>query len=589
MATATPKEAPKFNMFERFIGAVSPAYALERVKAKEGLKLFGWDGANPEGKRGSSGGLYHNASPETAMMHRDRINLIWEARDLERNFPIIAGALDRIAQYVCHRLEYKAGTGDNKTNREYEAYFHDWCGRADITGRLRLVNLCQLAIRSLMRDGDVGFIMTKRNGELRLQPIEADRIGNPLHKVPSDREMGGVHIGNDGNPVEYEIFSRTNTNQYTLDHNEKADNFIHFFKPIRFDQYRGVSPLGPVLAHCRDAYELIALEKTACKFQSAYSGFKKIKDPNSGSAQAAWDAPATATSPATLEIMPGRIQSITDAEEIVFSPGAQRPSGAFMQFHEVLIRLIALGLNFPFGFLWDMGSFGGTSSRIELKQAERRIQDLQQLLVEVILNRVKDQVLSNGIANKTIPPHPKWREGRFTFGAWLTADVGYQTTADMQLIQYGLKSRHQWGQENDYDFESTQDDLYSELEHQRDLSAERKIPMELLPGGNPMATAILAAAEQSKQSLAQLEQEQAASMPQEPPPPPGLIGSVGDKGVKLLLDINQQVADGVLPRDYAIQQVCAAFGIVTQQAEALVPNAPSKADLKAKTKTESSK
>jgi capsid protein len=582
MATATEKPGPKVNFLERAIGAVAPSWALGRAKANQELiKYFNYDGANPGTARGNSGGLYRNASPETAAMTRDRINLIWEARDMERNFPIVAGLLDRIAQYACHRLEYKAMTGDPKTNVEYERYFHDWCSRADISGRLRLKNLCQLAVRSYFRDGDMGFIMTKRNNELRLQPIEADRIGNPLHKVPSEREMGGVIIGNDGQPLEYEIWNRSNTNQYSKDHNESADNFIHFWRPIRFDQYRGVSPLAPVIPHCRDAYELIALEKAACKLQSSYTVFKHLKDPNSNSAQAAWDQKPTINSPANTEIVGGKIQTVTDAEDITFAPAQTRPSGAFMQFHETIVRLIALGVNFPFGFCWNMGDFGGTSSRIELKQAERRIQDIQQMLVEIILNRVRDQVISMGIANKAIPAHAKWREGRFTFGAWLTADVGYQTNADLQLIQLGLKSKHQWGQENDNDFETVQDELYSEIEYQRNLSAEKMIPMELLPGGNPMATALLSAAEQSRESLATLEAQQ-QQMNAPPPPPPGLIGSVGDKGVKTLLDLNQQVADGVLPRQAAVQQVMAIFGTTEQQAEVLVPPAPSKKDLKSK-------
>jgi len=560
-------KTPKPNFLERAIGAVAPTWALQRASAKDKLRLFGYDGANPDALRGNQGGPSKNGSPESPMMTRDRERLIWEARGLERNSPVFAGVLSRIAQYICFRLEYKANTGDREIDTQYEDFFHDWCGRADITGRHRLKTLCQLAIRSMVRDGDFGFIVTKEGGEIRLQQIEADRIGNTKDGQNSGSRQGGVIIDEKGKPTAFRIYKRTTSNQYEFESEVAADDFIHLFSPTRADQYRGISALAPVIPDGQDAHELIGFEKQACKYQSSFSGFKMLKDPNSGAGPTGWDQQATSTTPASTEIIPGRIQTITDAESIEFAPGAQRPSGAFMQFHEVLIRRIAMGLNWPFGFLWDMSSLGGATSRIEVMQAQRRIQEFQDLLVDKVLDRVKNLVFANAIAARKLPATKNWKSGRFSFGAWLTADVGYQTNSDVMLIQAGLKSRHQWGTENGYDFDETNGDIFGEIGEQQKLAANANIPLELIPGQNPMASQLLAAMEQSKKNPSSL-------MPQEPPPPPGMIGQLGDKGIKPLLEINTQVAQGILPRDAAVMQVATIYGITPEEANVMVPPAP---------------
>lgn len=562
--------AAKPNFLERAWAYVAPVTALERAKAKSALTMFGYDAANPDTLRGGSGGPSKNGSPESAMMNRDRERLIWDARDLERNSPVFSGILSRISQYICHRLEYKADTGDKEIDDQYEEYFHQWCGRADITGRHRLKELCKLAIRSMVRDGDIGFVISKRGGDIKLQAIEADRIGNGSKEgMNTPKKQGGFVLDDDGKPVKVRIYKRTVTNQYEFDYEEDMDNFIHLFMPSRVDQYRGISALAPVLADGRDAHELIGFEKQACKFQSAIAGFQVMKDPASTTGAGGWDTPASNGAPAMLEVVPGQIRRVSEDSNIVFPPGAQRPSGAFMQFHEVLIRRIANGLNWPFGFLWDMSGLGGATSRIEVMQAQRRIQELQEILVETMLDRVKNLAIAHAIASNQLPATKNWKRGRFTFGAWLTADVGYQTQSDMMLIQMGMKSRHQWGAENDCDFDSTTDDVLGELKHFQKKAAEYNIPMELIPGQNPMASPLLAAMQQSKKPASAL-------MPQEPPPPPGLLGQVGDKGIKPLLEINTQVAQGILPRDTAIIQVSAIFGITPEEADIMVSRAPVK-------------
>lgn len=563
---------PKPNFLERAIASVSPKYALERAVAKDRLRLFGYDAANPGTLRSFSGGPSKNGSPETARMNRDRELLMWDARDLERNHAIIFGILDRIPQYVCHRLEYRANTGNKTLNRAYEDYFHNWCESADVSGRHRFRTLVELALRSTLRDGDVGMIIVRDNGHVRLQPIEADRIGNSQDGQNTEFRVGGVVLDQNqsGRPVGYRIYKRTPTNQYTFESEVPADNFIHIFRPTRLDQYRGISALAPVLDHARDSRELMGFEKQAAKWQASFGGFIKTQNPRDNSVDVQWDTPASAATqtPASMEVVASKIQRLGPNEDVVFADPPTRPSGAFLAFHETLIRLIAMGINMPYGFVYNMADLGGATARIDVKQAERGIQRWQTLLEDTILNRVKNLVIAVGISRGELPATAKWRNGEWSYGAYITADVGYQTQADVQLVQLGLKSARRFASENGLDRSNTIEDIYDDIAEQRDRSAGTHIPMELFPGANPQASMLLAAMNESRRPTADLIAQQQMGQPQ---PPPGLIGTIGDKGVKTLIDICEKVSTGMMDRDSAVMQVIAAYGMSPQEAELIIP------------------
>ncbi len=137
---------PKISLFERAIAGLAPRYALERAIARDKLTLFGYDAAHPGTLRGNSGGMGKNAGSETSKMAMDRLALMWDARDLERNMPVIRCVLDRTSQYVCGTVQYQAQTGDEQVDSVYESYWQNWCNNvADITGRHNFRMLVELA------------------------------------------------------------------------------------------------------------------------------------------------------------------------------------------------------------------------------------------------------------------------------------------------------------------------------------------------------------------------------------------------------------------------------------------------------------
>lgn len=436
----------KLNFLDRALGTISPRMALERGVYRDRLQQFESepDFSERSAARGRPASAFDEASSENWRKQRERVTAIWEGRAMGENLCVIAGLLDKISMYTVGNLEYQATTGDKKADAEYEEYFHAKCATIDITGRHRLKTLAHLGVRAMFGDGEHGWVERMVDGDYKLQAIESDRIGNPSDLKQTEMNFGGIQVDELGRIKHYEIYNRTRTNQYSLAGNVTPDRFIHLFRPTRVDQYHGVSILKPVMPHARDLYELLGYEKIAAKFACSYAGFLQTADPYSPDGSNTWDTAKKGNSPASLNAMAGTVQKMGRGDNIVFAPGTQRPSGAFIALIQAIFREIALGTNLPYGFIYDMAVFGGVTARLETQQADRVFKRFREILIDTFLDRVKRKVLLLGIAKKEIRATKNWNKGQWNFGASLTGDIGHQVQADSTMVQYGVKTRTQW-------------------------------------------------------------------------------------------------------------------------------------------------
>lgn len=552
---------------ERMIAAVAPRYALERAIARDRLTLFGYDAANPGSRRGYSGGISKNSSSESPRMNRDRIALMMDARDLTRNMPVLACAGKRAAQYVCSRISYRPRTGDPKVDFAVQTWIEEWMEKyADITGRHDFRQLTELAFEAALRDGDIGGVPQIGEDNIpQIQMVEADRIGDPNkagYDSMRDDYMHGIWLDPEtGRPIEYEVYSRSKNATYTLDQKVAANRFYHLFFPSATDQYRGVTWYACVLAQARDLYEMFAFERGAAKWASSIAGFARSIDARSGiqgaDSAAAWDGQTkNDDGQPAFKVQPNAIYRLKPNEDVTFAPGSTRPSGAFLAYVEASLRDIAMGLNVPYGF-FDMREFNGVTSRLETQQCQRTFQKFQRVLLQKWLNPCRDLALAAGIVLGKIPAHPRWNWGRWQFGPHITADVGYQTQSDLQLMLNGLKTGTEIAEEAGEDFEEMSRRLAEEAEQLYALAIEKGIPLELLaPERFPNATQLLSAVN-------------AAGDPQPPPPP--TLDVIGDKGASTLADMQLQVAQGQIPREQVVQTLVKVWNMDPKIAEAITP------------------
>jgi capsid protein len=521
--------------FARYDGA--DQYSTDRKPAN------GWEYSNP---------IDYSARTE-------QLQLMAEARRADCNSPVVSGLLDKLALYTVGTLSYQSRTGDARTDRAYEDYFHAWSKEsADITGRFTFKKMMSLAFRGLLRDGDCGLAIITNGNTVGLELIEGDRIGSPDEpQLTVEIEKGktyfaGLTIEKSGKVSSYRIYRRTAHGRMELDREVKRDDFVHLWDPDRADDYRGVSYFAPVINHIRDLYEVLNFEKVAAKFASSYAGFISGKNPFANTGANQWNTNPTPTNPGEMDAFSGKIVRLGEGEDISFANGPDRPNNAFMNLVETLRVEIAQGLGLPIGFVTDFSRFGGVTARLESQQVMRAINRWQTMLVDKALDRIKNKVIANGIALKHIPSHPEWRQGNWQFASHITADIGHEVTANLSLLNAGIITRRQMIEEQGGDFRDVTEQLADEVVQMRDIAGDHQVPIEMINRDMVQATEMLAAAN---------------SEPEEPT----IHGQIGDKGVAELLDLLEKVGTGVIDRNSAINNLVSVFGVPLPQAQAMVP------------------
>lgn len=492
----TRLERSLHSAVERVIALASPREAAKRQFERR-IFEFGYDAANPGRARQSKGTALFNAASENMSNNRDRVKMMWEVRDLVQNYSFIKSILLKEAMYVCGKIQYQANTGDPQVDTVIEDYWQNWTENCDITGRhvfRQLIQMCHVAMR---RDGDFGFILAAQGPELKLQCVEADRIGNPNMAGTSEQNyFGGIKVNELGQIVSYRIFTRNIHGQYSDPTEVPPDSFVHYFDPLRSDQYRGITAFDTTIPHARDLYELLQMEKLAVKWASAQTGIITKQDPSMPDWKQG-DATTNRNTPVEA-IEAGKLHRLLPGENVTPFPAPNRPSATFNGFIQVLVREMANGLNLPYSFVWDLSVLGGATARLETAQTQRAFARHQNLLIEQVLNRIKNAVLTRAIAFKIIPAVPTYKQGKWQFPAHITADVGYQTQADLSLLQSGLKTRSDIYGEMGLDFEDQARILAREIQFYQRLAAETGVPIELLTQTLPNASFLLAQMQQAQ-------------------------------------------------------------------------------------------
>jgi lambda family phage portal protein len=483
------KKKAELNLIDKAIAFVNPQGAVDRLLARQKLKNFEYDAVKYSRERKGPSSL---SGAEDYRSNYDRVELMKRARDLAENVGLVRSILLKFAGHVAGTISYQARTQNPQVNTDVEAYWNEWWDKCDISTRHTGSTLMQVAVMSMLRDGDFLFVLVRdSNGDLKIQGIEADRLGDPFKVYTSLELIGGIHIDrNTGAPTAYDIYNRSIGDFYSYQITIPSSQAFHLFDPLRIDQYRGVSAFHTAINDATDIHELTSFEKMAAKVASSQSGIVKRNNNNAADLSTLSTDEDLSGNQIKLEtIESGKISYLEPGEDIIFPNGPSRPSGAFIEFHKVLMRNICLGLGIPYSFAVDPSAMSGPTARLEMQQAGRTFKRYQNLLNDKVLRPIKNIVIADAVARGLIQTSEggKTTRGIFNFGANVSIDLGRESASAIAEFKSGLRTGSDIYAERGADWEASMRQRAIEAKAIQDLAKEYGVPAETISDVVPPA------------------------------------------------------------------------------------------------------
>ena len=321
----------------------------------------GYDGALTSRLTGNwmPGGLDLNALVATASPQlRARV------RDLVRNFPPFARAVNAIVAFTVgkgSRFQSLAvlpdGSPDFTARRQIEERFRAWMETADVTGKLHLYELQQLAKRQECESGEfIARFMAPRHRRqaLAVQMFESENLSawNPKGQVDKTDIWQGVEYDIfTGEPVAYH-FQTSYAWQQVSSWREEAKNVLHGFQRLRPGQLRGITPFAPAVLLARDMGDYTGAEIDAAKMGAKWLAFVKSADPALTQSMRGLGGNVGAAEQTRIEWLENAvIEYLNQGEDIAIAPGSQRPGDSFDRFARFVLRMVAITADIPYEIL----------------------------------------------------------------------------------------------------------------------------------------------------------------------------------------------------------------------------------------------
>ena len=160
----------QLNVIDKAVAFINPQRAVERLVARQKLEKFNYDAVKYSRERKGPSSL---SGAEDFRSNYDRVELMKRARDLAENVGLVRSLLMKFGTHVAGSITYQARCSNPKVNTEVEEFWNDWWDKCDISTRHTGGMLMQVAIMSMLRDGDFLFVLVRdHNGNLKLQGIE---------------------------------------------------------------------------------------------------------------------------------------------------------------------------------------------------------------------------------------------------------------------------------------------------------------------------------------------------------------------------------------------------------------------------------
>jgi len=318
--------------------------ALQRFQNRiAGMFQSGYDAIRTNGKRKAVSSILKHEDQE--LKNGDRHKMLGAARDLSRNFALVAWAIRKHLDYVS-MFDFQSRTGNAELDAQIETLMTEWQRpqNCDAAGRFPFRKMLRLFEACRTKDGDVFALKLQ---SMQLQALEADRIRQPEDVEGTEETpwINGVRVNAAGGLAEVAIYDRVGNGRFMWNRNVPASRIIQHGYFERFDQVRGISPLAAAINSFRDVYEGIdyALAKMKVEQLFALVFYRDAQD-------SVGIASGTDANGYQVDFGKGPVQLDLDPGDKADFLKSDNPGSNTREFIGVVLAIALKALDLPFNF-----------------------------------------------------------------------------------------------------------------------------------------------------------------------------------------------------------------------------------------------
>lgn len=465
------------NLIDRAIAVLDPARALGRVQTRARLAAAGamasalggmgngtTFGALSSGDVGNTlassqgGSRWWNPFPRDA--RSDTLPNIGaergKSRELARTSPIACGAINtNVDRVVGTGLALAAQPNRavlgwtveqaREWKRHVQAEFSLWADSAesDQAQTLNFFEQQALVLRAVLESGDCFTLLPDgprtrtQPYALRLQVLEADRIGNPFGKFDAPDMAGGVRFGADGAPQGYHVYTSHPGAGYVAGKDMLAGQWVerlgrsgrrrilHHLRKLRPDMPRGMPYLAPIVESIKQISRYTQAEIAAAVISAYFTVFIESESGNPAPVFAGETGADTPGSDIGLGM--GAVVGLAKGEKASFA-NPNRPNPNFEAFVLGVISQIGMALGLPRELLIKQFNASYSASKAALLDAWIYFRSVRTWLARSFCQPVYETWLSEAVATGRVTapgyftdPLMRWA---YTRAAWHGDSMG---------------------------------------------------------------------------------------------------------------------------------------------------------------------
>jgi lambda family phage portal protein len=288
--------------------------------------------------------------------------------------------------------DYCVGTGarlqvlteDDAFNNAIEEAFMRWSHQVGLAAKLRTMRMAKST------DGEAFALLTgngRLSGPVKLDVslVEADRVTTPWTGSPmAQTEVDGIRLDRHGNPVEYTILNHhpgdaenTSGDFRRID----ADSVIHWFRPDRPGQHRGISEITPALPLFAQLRRYTLAVLGAAETAADFAAVLFTDAPANGE--------AAAVEPMDVVELEKRMATVLPDGWKLGQIKAEQPATAYAEFKRELLNEIARCLNIPLNIaLCNSAGYNYASGRLDHQVFFKAIRIEQADMAATVLDKI---------------------------------------------------------------------------------------------------------------------------------------------------------------------------------------------------------